>query len=142
MSKQTMNKRNLGLIAGMLAIGLVAASIIGGQSITAAAQQEEEQESTEQPTVSTSGSASVDVVPDKVSITIGVETDGETAAEASASNTELMEKVIAALRELGITDEQMTTSIYSVLPIYESRDAAEVCIQIYPPPQNAFQETK
>jgi uncharacterized protein YggE len=33
-------------------------------------------------------------------VTIGVETDGETAKEATAKNAELMEKVLAALREL------------------------------------------
>lgn len=133
MSDQNMNKRNLALIAGILAIGLVAASIIGGQSMTAAAQQQENQNGIEHPTVSTNGSASVKVQPGKVSVTIGIETDGETAAEAAAANAELMDKILAALRELGIADEQMATSNYSVFPIYESR-AAEVCIQIYPPP--------
>lgn len=33
------NKRNLGLIAGILAMGLVAASIAGGQALSGAAQQ-------------------------------------------------------------------------------------------------------
>jgi hypothetical protein len=127
-----MNKRNLALIAGILAIGLVAASIIGGQSMTAAAQQQEQ--NTEHPTMSTNGTAHVDVKPDKVSVTVGVETSGETAAEAAAANAELMEKVLAAIRALGIADEQMATSGYNVFPIYESRAAAEVCIMIYPPP--------
>jgi uncharacterized protein YggE len=128
-----MNKRNLALIAGILAIGLVAATIIGGQSMTAAAQQQE-QNSTEHPTVSTNGTVSMDVKPDKVSVTIGVETDGKTAAEAAAANAELMEKVLAVLSALGIRDYQMTTSSYNVFPIYESRPAAEACIMIYPPP--------
>lgn len=133
MSDQNMNKRNFALIAGILAIGLVAATIVGGQSMTAAAQQQQEQTNTEHPTVSTNGNASTDVQPDKVSVTIGVETDGETAAEAAAANTELMEKVLAALRELGIADEQMATSSYNVFPIYNTT-APEVCIMIYPPP--------
>ncbi len=127
-----MNKHNLALIAGILAIGLVAATIVGGQSMTAAAQQQEQ--NIEHPTVSTNGSASADVQPDKVSVTVGVETSGETAAEAAAANAELMEKVLAALRALGIADEQIATSSYNVFPIYESRAAAEVCIMIYPPP--------
>jgi len=133
MSDQNMNRRNFALIAGILAIGLVAATIVGGQSMAAAAQQQQEQNSTEHPTVSTNGSASVDVQPDKVSVTVGVETDGKTAAEAAAANADLMEKVLAALRELGVTDEQMSTSNYSVFPVYNTTKP-EVCIMIYPPP--------
>lgn len=134
MSDQNMNRRNFALIAGILAIGLVAATIIGGQTMTAAAQQQkEEQNSTEHPTVSTNGSASVDVQPDKVSVTVGVETDGKTAAEAAAANADLMDKILAALRELGVTDDQMATSSYNVFPIYNTTKP-EVCIMIYPPP--------
>lgn len=140
-----MNKRKLALIAGILAIGLVAASIAGGGALSAAAQQNSEEpipvdlgcetgaEFCEQATVSTPGTATVDVDPDKVSVTIGVETEGETAAEAAAANADLMEKVLAALRELGITDEQMATSSYNVFPIYNTT-APEVCIMIYPTP--------
>jgi uncharacterized protein len=140
MSDQKMNKRNLALIAGILAIGLVAATIIGGQSMTAAAQQQE-QNNSEQPTVGTNGTASTDVNPDKVSVTVGVETDGETAAEAVAANAELMEKVLAALKALGIADEQIATSSYNVFPIYESK-APEVCIQIYPPPPECLPKSE
>lgn len=140
-----MNKRKLALIAGILAIGLVAASIAGGGALSAAAQQNTEEpipvdvgcetgaEFCEQATVSTPGTATVDVDPDKVSVTIGVETEGETAAEAAAANADLMEKVLAALRELGVTDEQMATSSYNVFPIYNTT-APEVCIMIYPTP--------
>jgi uncharacterized protein YggE len=66
-------------------------------------------------------------------VTVGVETDGKTAAEAAAANADLMEKVLAALRELGVTDEQLSTSNYSVYPIYNTTKP-EVCIMIYPPP--------
>jgi uncharacterized protein YggE len=134
MSDQNMKSRNFALVAGILAIGLVAATIIGGQSFTAAAQQQEEQNNnTEHPTVSTNGTASTDVQPDKVSVTVGVETDGETAAEAAAGNADLMDKILAALRALGIEDEQMATSNYNVYPVYNTTKP-EVCIMIYPPP--------
>ncbi len=146
MSDQNTNKRNLALIAGILAIGLVAASIAGGGTLRATAQQNSDDpipvdvgcetgaESCEVATVSTPGTATVNVKPDKVSVTVGVETDGETAAEAAATNAELMEQVLAALRALGISDEQIATSNYSVFPTYESRPAAEACIMIYPTP--------
>ena len=149
MSNQT-NKRTLPLIAGILAIGMVAASITGGQMLSAQAQNstdplpvdlqcptgaevcEQEIEETVQSIVSTSGTAIVKVNPDKVSVTIGVETRGVTAEEAAAANAELMEKVLVALRDLGIEDDQISTSWYTVYPTYEWRSPP--CIEIYPQP--------
>ena len=144
MSNLNANKRNLGLIAGILAIGLVAASIAGGQALSAAAQQNPDEpipvdvgcetgaEVCEEAVVSTSGTSTVKVDPDKVSVTIGVETRGETAEEAAAANAELMNKVIAALKALGISDDQISTSWYSVHPVYEWQSPP--CIEIYPQP--------
>ena len=82
--------------------------------------------------VSTSGTATVKVDPDKVTVTIGVETQGMTAEEAATKNAELMEKVVAALKELGIADDEISTSWYSVYPIYEYKSPP--CIEIYPQP--------
>ena len=150
MSEQKTNKRMFALIAGILAIGMVAASITGGQMLSAQAQNstdplpvdlecptgaeicEQEIEDVIQSIVSTSGTATVKVDPDKVSVTIGVETRGETAEEAAAANAELMEKVLAALRDLGIEDDQISTNWYSVYPAYEWRSPP--CIEIYPQP--------
>ncbi|HEY7507860.1 MAG TPA: SIMPL domain-containing protein [Nitrososphaera sp.] len=144
MSYPTGNKKILGLIAGILAMGLVAASIAGGQALSAAAQQNAEEpipvdlgcptgaEVCEEAEVSTSGTATTKVNPDKVSVTIGVETRGETAQEAAEANAELMNKVIAALKSLGIADDQISTSWYSVNPVYEWRSPP--CIEIYPQP--------
>lgn len=150
MSDQKTNKRTLALIAGILAIGMVAASIAGGQMLSAQAQNsddpmpvdlecptgaevcEQEIEDVVQAIVSTSGTATVKVDPDKVSVTIGVETNGETAEEAAAANAELMEKVLTALRDLGIEDDQISTNWYSVYPTYEWRSPP--CIEIYPQP--------
>lgn len=155
MSEQKTNKRMFALIAGILAIGMVAASIVGGQMLSAQAQQENSTSSevvtsiddidceTEvsavhcvdqvvQSVVSTSGTATVKVNPDKVSVTIGVETRGETAEEAAAANAELMEKVLAALRDLGVAENQISTNWYSVWPVYEWKSPP--CIEVFPQP--------
>lgn len=134
-----MKNRNLVLIAGILAIGLVAATIIGGQSMTAVAQEEQDDDHA---TVSTSGTASTNVEPDKVSVTIGVETSGATAAEAASANADLMEQVLAALSELGVTEEQIATSNYNVFPVYNTTEGSEVCIMIYPPPPECQPKTE
>jgi len=154
MSNQT-NKRTLALIAGILAIGMVAASITGGQLLSARAQNstsvdldcepnaeicEQQIEETVQSIVSTSGTAIVKVDPDKVSVTIGVETNGTTAAEAAAANAELMKKVLAALKDLGIADDQISTNWYSVYPVYSSKEPVNVCrvMEGFPVPPECY----
>lgn len=87
-------------------------------------------------TISTSGSATTKVQPDKVSVTVGVETNGTTAQEASSRNANATEDVLAALTGLGIPEEQISTSNYNVYPVYSQQPAQtqEICIMIYPPP--------
>ena len=134
MSDQNMKRRNLALIAGILAISMVAATIVGGQMMTAAAQEQPTQATNgnDKPTVSTSGSATVKVDPDRVTVTLGVETKGDTAAKAVADNSRIMKRVLDALKALGIGSNQTATSNYSVFPVYES--ISPPCIEIYPQP--------
>ena len=147
------NKRKLGLIAGILAMGLVAASIAGGKALVAAAQQNSETPmpvdigcetgaefcEVVQSVVSTSGSKTVKVNPDKVSVNIGVETNGTTAEEAAAANAALMEKVLASLKGLGIADDKISTNWYSVYPIY-SHISANACrvMEGFPVPPECY----
>jgi uncharacterized protein len=74
----------------------------------------------------------VKVNPDKVSITIGVDTQNKTAEEAAQENAKIVEQVLAALEKLGIKDDQISTNWYNVYPVYESRSPP--CIEIYPQP--------
>jgi len=148
--QKTNNRKMFALIAGILAIGMVAASITGGQMLSAQAQNsndpmpvdvgcptgatvcEQQIEDVIQSVVSTSGTATVKVNPDKVSITIGVDTQGKTAEEAAQENAKIMEQVLAALKKLGIEDEQISTNWYNVYPVYEYRSPP--CVEIYPQP--------
>lgn len=75
-------------------------------------------ESQQEDTITVVGSAYTYVKPDMLSLTVGVETEAETAEEAAASNAETMEAVVAALKQLGIAEEDMATPSYSVTPIY------------------------
>lgn len=69
-------------------------------------------------TVSTSGTATTKVRPDKFTVTVGVETNGTTAGEAASSNADLTAEVIAALKAIGIAEKDISTSSYSVYPLY------------------------
>lgn len=72
----------------------------------------------ERPSISVSAQGSTRITPDRATIQIGVQTRGATAAAASAENARAAERVIAAIKALGIGAEQISTVNYSVNPEY------------------------
>lgn len=89
------------------------------------------------PTISTSGTASTKVKPDQLLISAGVETNGTTAQQAVASSSNATAAVIAAIKGLGVADNQIGTSSYSLIPVYEPLKGTgntTTCAQVYPPP--------
>jgi uncharacterized protein YggE len=144
---KTKNITKIALLAGILAFGVLAAALgTVNQVLNAAAQTnnnsnsstatkgEEWQQKLPLSTVSTSGTAAMKVTPDKFSVTVGVETNGTTAQEAASKNADLMSGVIAALKNLGVKENQIGTSNYNIYPIYQSREPTKACPQIYPLP--------
>ena len=85
-------------------------------------------------TLSVTSSSTTEVRPDRLSVSVGVETNGTTAQQAASQNANLTVQVLTSLGGLGITEDRIETSSYSVSPIYEYIPPAEQCIQIYPPP--------
>jgi uncharacterized protein YggE len=79
------------------------------------------------------GTASRKVSPDKVSVTLGVETQEKTAQEAARKNAEIMNAVINGLKELGLNTDQINTSYYNIYPVYEYRPIEKL---IPPYPEN------
>lgn len=60
------------------------------------------------------GQAVITGTPDIAFITLGVETKNTLADVASQENADRMAKVFAALKNLGLTDQQLTTSGYNI----------------------------
>jgi uncharacterized protein len=85
-------------------------------------------------TLSVSSTATTEVRPDRLSVTVGVETNGTSAQDAVLRNSNLTAQVITAVRGLGIDENRIETSSYSVLPIYQYIQPLQPCIEIYPPP--------
>ena len=67
-------------------------------------------------TISVTGSATVNVVPDLATLSLGVTTSGDTAAAAMAANSAAVTAVIARLKAAGIADRDMQTSNLSLNP--------------------------
>jgi uncharacterized protein len=62
------------------------------------------------------------IAPDMATITLGVMTEGKTAAEAMQANASRMNAVMASLRKAGIADKDIQTSNLNLNPQYKYQD--------------------
>ncbi len=70
-------------------------------------------------TITVSGVGLVEGTPDVLELTIGVQSRDQSAREALDRNSELAQRVIAALRDAGVEDKDVQTSSLSVSPSYD-----------------------
>ncbi len=114
-----------GIAAGLLAAVFATSQILLTESATAQLEEEQGADSNQiadtdqRSTLSTFGRATTTVQPDRFSITIGIETTRDTAQQAASDNAAQASEIVQALSGLGIADEQMSTSQYSLQPVYE-----------------------
>ncbi len=73
-------------------------------------------------TISVSGSGTTSMKADEATVTLGVQTQGNTASEAVNSNAVLMAAIVNVIKTLGLTKENMKTVSYNVYPIYSKED--------------------
>ena len=69
-------------------------------------------------TLSLTGTATTMIKPDKVTVSLGVETTNKTADAALAANSKTMNQVIDALKGAGVKDNETSTSSFSISPNY------------------------
>ena len=67
-------------------------------------------------TITVTGSATINVVPDMATVSLGVTTTGDTAGAAMATNNEAVSAAIARLIAAKVADRDMQTSSLSVNP--------------------------
>ena len=67
-------------------------------------------------TVTVTGTGKVQLAPDIAYIYLGVHTENPSASEAVTANNAQTQKVIAALKELGIADKDIQTTNFSIWP--------------------------
>jgi uncharacterized protein len=68
--------------------------------------------------LSTDGSGSVTLSPDEVQVTVGALTQADTAQGASEANAGIIGAVISQLNSMGVANSSISTSSYSVNPVY------------------------
>lgn len=101
----------IGLVVGLL---LAYGAIVGFSDNTAGAAAD-----TSKSSLAVNGQGKVSVKPDMAYITVGVTSQSKTAREAQTDNNSKMTRVIAALKGLGIKEEDIRTVSYDLSPRYE-----------------------
>ena len=108
---------------------------IGIPNINALASTPTPPQPTEQPVQSVcdssraihvTGTAVVNVEPDRALIQLGVQSNGRSAKEAQAKNSETINQVTKALNKLGIESKDIATDWYMIEPLYEDYDSLHI----------------
>jgi uncharacterized protein len=76
--------------------------------------------------VQVSGAAVINVVPDRVLIQLGIQSNGSTPDGVQSTNFAQMQKVTAAVRALGIETKDIATDYDIVTPIYEEYNVLSI----------------
>lgn len=83
------------------------------------------------PQIAVTGRGEVKVSPDRATIQVSVQTRATTAAGAAAENATKQQSVIAALRALGLENDQLSTINYNVYPEQRYEQGKEPVIVAY-----------
>ena len=110
------NKVELVLLVSAVAIIAVAALTPGIEHIFTNASAQTDM--TNNNTLFVTGSATNQIKPDKVTLSLGVETTNTTAQAALTANSDLMNKVLNALKAAGVQENETSTSTFSITPNY------------------------
>lgn len=97
---------------------LIAAALIQAAAVTSAGAQVGTPQDPS-PSIYATAQQEAKVTPDRATINISVQTKEATAAAAASANAKKQTTVINALRSSGLTNEQISTSNYSVQPEYK-----------------------
>lgn len=76
--------------------------------------------------VQVSGIAVVNVMPDRVLIQLGIQSNGLTPQIVEAENSKTINQVIKGLKKLGIEEKDIVTDLYVIDPIYKNYNTLHI----------------
>lgn len=77
-------------------------------------------------TISVSGTAVVNVTPDRALIQLGVQSNGRTPQITEAANSATIYRVIKSVKKLGIDEKDIVTDRYVINPVYRDYDSLTI----------------
>ena len=118
-------KHSKQIITAMIAVLVVSVTMGAILATPNATAQEVTPFPSREKVISVTGTATSSVEPDLVNISFGVEIQEKTAKDALTANSELMSKVIDSIKQVGITDSEISTSQFNIYPVYDSYQEKE-----------------
>jgi len=107
------------LIAGLVLLGLLVAYLVGsadeGSGVRAVAAEQ-----TDEParTVAMTGTGRASVVPDQLSFSVSVHISRADVSDAMEESNQTMARVLASLKDYGVTKKEMQTTGLTIDPVY------------------------
>ena len=77
-------------------------------------------------TVQVTGSALINVTPDRALVQLGVQSNGASVDEVQTANTLAIQHVIAAIKAQGVEQKDIATDLYVIEPVYETYDSLSI----------------
>jgi len=77
-------------------------------------------------TIHVSGTAVVNVPPDRALVQLGVQSNGKSPKEVQARNAATISKVMKAVKRLGVEAKDISTDHYIIEPLYEPYDSLRI----------------
>jgi len=74
-------------------------------------------------TINVTGSAAINIAPDRALIQLGVQSNGVTVDGVQFDNDRAIQNVLAAVKKQGVDPVDITTDIYIIEPVYEDYDS-------------------
>lgn len=102
------------------AVAVIALAIIAAPMLTGSARSARAADDTNgEHVITVTGTGKVTVKPDVADISLGVQVQRDSAKAARDEAASTMNSIIAALKNLGIADDDIQTSMISVNPVYD-----------------------
>jgi hypothetical protein len=111
------------LVLGLFSFGQPRSAVQAAQASPTPQAQESQADCTASRTISVSGTAVVNVVPDRALIQLGVQSNGLTPDSVEAVNAAAIQKVMKAVQGRGVAAKDIATDLYVIEPIYEDYDS-------------------
>jgi len=74
-------------------------------------------------TINVSGTAVVNVIPDRVLIQLGMQSNGSTPQRVETANSSTINKIVRALKAQGVEEKDIVTDSYVIQPVYDDYDS-------------------
>jgi uncharacterized protein YggE len=115
-----------GALAGILVFVVLVIGLPATQAKAIVPQQNSDTDCNTGRSVSVSGTAVINVTPDRALIQLGVQSNGLTPSAVEAANTAATRQVINRLKELGVETKDIATDWYVIEPIYDDYNSLTI----------------